>query len=234
MRPSDCELFVEYKKSGSLRLRNELIQENQNLARKVAHKFVGQCSESYEDLEQIAVLGLIKAVERFDPGKGNAFSSFAVPFIRGSILHFLRDHGRTVSVPRVWQETYQAVKRKQKSLEVASEKKALKELNISEQNWTQIKQSMTKTLPLHPEVADQYFEEDAIEEDCEPKDYSELNKAIKKLPIGQRQCLEAVFFRCKADAQAAKYLNIPSAVLARNMDKAIANLKSQLKSCTHN
>jgi RNA polymerase sigma-B factor len=47
-------------------------------------------------------MGLIRAIERFDLSKGNAFSSFAIPYIRGEIQHYLRDKGVTVRIPRRW------------------------------------------------------------------------------------------------------------------------------------
>ena len=69
-----------------------------------------RCAIPYEDLEQIGTIGLLKAVEKFDPTRGVAFTSFAVPYIRGEILHHLRDHGSTVKVPRRMRETYARAK----------------------------------------------------------------------------------------------------------------------------
>lgn len=77
------ELLVSYHASPSVRVRNQLVQLNIGLVRKTAHRVAYQCAEPYEDLEQIGYLGLIAAIERFDPTQGCAFSSFAVPYIRG-------------------------------------------------------------------------------------------------------------------------------------------------------
>ncbi|MFM7577346.1 MAG: sigma factor, partial [Microcystaceae cyanobacterium] len=68
------------------------------------HRLSRQCAESYEDLEQVGYLGLIRAIARFDPRQGKAFSSFAMPYIRGEILHHLRDKGTVLRIPRRWQE----------------------------------------------------------------------------------------------------------------------------------
>lgn len=81
-------------------LRDRLCNLHRNLARKVAHREAAQCPEPFEDLAQLAIIGLLKAIDRFEPAKGNAFSSFAVPYIRGEIQHFLRDHWSHVKVPR--------------------------------------------------------------------------------------------------------------------------------------
>ena len=59
-----------------------------------------------EDLEQVAALGLVKAIDRFDTSRGLAFSSYAVPTIAGEIKRYLRDHAWSVRVPREVQETY--------------------------------------------------------------------------------------------------------------------------------
>ena len=81
-------------------LRNRIVEMNGRLGRQVAGRMVHRCSLDFDELVQIGHLGLIKAVERFDPGTGYAFSSFAVPLIRGEILHYLRDHVSLIRVSR--------------------------------------------------------------------------------------------------------------------------------------
>jgi|SRR5579885_1518707 len=95
--------FVEARDTNPAKakqLRDRLCKLHRNLARKVAHREAAQCPEPFEDLEQLAIIGLLKAIDRFEPSKGNAFSSFAVPYIRGEIQHFLRDHWSHVKIPR--------------------------------------------------------------------------------------------------------------------------------------
>lgn len=102
----DLALFKRYAQQPSVCLRNRLVQLNLGLVRKVAYQMSRTCAETYEDLEQVAVFGLIRAVERFSPDRGVAFSSFAIPYIRGEILHYLRDRGSMIKIPRVWQELH--------------------------------------------------------------------------------------------------------------------------------
>ncbi|PMB03566.1 hypothetical protein CEN49_22860 [Fischerella thermalis CCMEE 5273] len=104
-------LLLEYCKTKNVRLRNILVEQNMGLVRMVAHKMTNCCTLSLEELVQIGTVGLIKAVERFDPTKKRKFSSLAVPFIQGAILQWLRDKGRLVKVPRHLQETHQKIKR---------------------------------------------------------------------------------------------------------------------------
>jgi RNA polymerase sigma-B factor len=110
-RNASEKLWSYYKqrtvtKVQNARLRNEVALDHINLVREIAHRMKSRCTESYEDLEQIGLCGVLKAIEKFDPTKGIAFSSFAVPYIRGEILHFLREHGTGIKVPRCWRELH--------------------------------------------------------------------------------------------------------------------------------
>jgi RNA polymerase sigma-B factor len=96
-------LFVEYHQTGDRAIRDRLIETNVGLAESIARRFTGK-GESDDDLRQVALLGLLKAVERFDPERGLAFSSFASPTIEGEIKRHFRDHRWAVRVPRRTQE----------------------------------------------------------------------------------------------------------------------------------
>ena len=84
-------LLRQYQQTPCNQIRNQLVQLNIGLVRKEVHHWVKQCTESYEDLMQVGCIGLIRAIERFDLSRGSAFSTFAVPYIRGEIQHYLRD-----------------------------------------------------------------------------------------------------------------------------------------------
>ncbi|MEO1623321.1 MAG: sigma-70 family RNA polymerase sigma factor, partial [Cyanobacteria bacterium J06632_3] len=116
LRSRGMELLMQYKVDRSVKLRNQLVKLNAGLVRKIAHRVSHQCAEPYEDLEQIGYIGLIRSIERFDPGQGCAFSSFAVPYIRGEMLHFLRDRGTTVKIPRRWQDLQKEGQKRQAEL----------------------------------------------------------------------------------------------------------------------
>jgi RNA polymerase sigma-B factor len=97
-------LFARYHRSGDPLAREELIERCMPLARSLAIRYA-RTGESTDDLVQVASIGLIKAVDRFDPTRGIAFSSFAVPSILGELKRHFRDHGWAARVPRPLQES---------------------------------------------------------------------------------------------------------------------------------
>jgi RNA polymerase sigma-B factor len=101
--PSSTILFERWRRSGDRRARDELIERFLPLARKLARRYASS-SEPYDDLFQVASLGLVKAVERFDPDRGFAFTSFAVPTIVGELKRYFRDSAWALHVDRSAQE----------------------------------------------------------------------------------------------------------------------------------
>lgn len=100
--------FAEYRRTGDRTIRNELIEEHRWLAVHCARRFAHK-GEPIDDLVQVAMLGVLKAVERFDPGYGVVFTTFAVPTIVGELRRHFRDKTWTVHVPRRAKELYQVV-----------------------------------------------------------------------------------------------------------------------------
>jgi RNA polymerase sigma-B factor len=80
-------------------LRGEIVEAWLPMADRLAGRFRSR-GESFEDLRQVAALGLVKAVDRYDPERGNAFESYAVPTVTGEIKRHFRDHMWTLHVPR--------------------------------------------------------------------------------------------------------------------------------------
>jgi RNA polymerase sigma-B factor len=101
-------LFQRWHDDHDRQARDELIERFLPLARKLAQRYSGS-REPYEDLVQVASLGLVKAVERFDPGRGFQFSSYAVPTILGELKRHFRDTSWALHVDRAAQERAQRI-----------------------------------------------------------------------------------------------------------------------------
>ncbi|MGA7172339.1 MAG: SigB/SigF/SigG family RNA polymerase sigma factor [Candidatus Dormiibacterota bacterium] len=108
-------LFAEYAKTRDPKVREELIPQYAALVHSLARRFAGR-GEPLEDLEQVGYLGLIAAINRFDPSLGLEFTTFATPTILGEIKRYFRDKSWAVRVPRRLQETYARVVRTQQEL----------------------------------------------------------------------------------------------------------------------
>ncbi len=99
----DRRLLVRYHRHGDRSAREELVQRLLPLARRMARRY-RRSDEPLDDLVQVATLGLIKAIDRFDPARETAFSSYAVPTMLGELKRYFRDNGWAVHVPRGMQE----------------------------------------------------------------------------------------------------------------------------------
>jgi RNA polymerase sigma-B factor len=97
------ELFVEFAASRDPVLRSRLVEQHLRLAQYLARRFSNR-GESREDLEQVAALALVKAVDRFDPGRGVSFSTFATRTILGELRRHFRDRAWAMRPPRRLQE----------------------------------------------------------------------------------------------------------------------------------
>jgi RNA polymerase sigma-B factor len=109
-RETERQLLVRYHERGDIAAREELCERFLPLARDLALRYT-YTDEPLEDLVQVASLGLIKAIDRFEPGRGTKFTSYAAPTILGELKRHFRDKGWSLHVPRDLQERTLAVSR---------------------------------------------------------------------------------------------------------------------------
>ena len=114
-RETERRLLVRYHDEGDIAAREELCERFLPLARDLALRYT-YTDEPLDDLVQVASLGLIKAIDRFEPGRGTKFTSYAAPTILGELKRHFRDKGWSLHVPRDLQERTLAVSRATETL----------------------------------------------------------------------------------------------------------------------
>ena len=245
-RSQVMELLVAYHQNPSVSRRNQLVRLNAGLVRKIAHQVSHQCAEPYEDLEQIGHLGLIRAIERFDPSQGCAFSSFAVPYIRGEMLHFLRDRGNTVKIPRRWQDLQKEGQKVRESLmkelgrqpqdtEIASE------LGVSVNEWRNVKlagknrsllsldatvsQQVDSTVTLGDMIPDAHYQTLQLLEE----DRQQLQRALSQLEDKTRAAIELVYFSDLSRKEVAERIEVSPMTVTRRIQRGIQQMVAYLQ-----
>ena len=113
--PTVAARFAELRSSGSVSARAELIERHLPLARSLARRY-RYTPEPRDDLEQVASLALVKAVDGFDPSRGSSFAAYAVVTIVGELKRHMRDTTWAVHVPRALKERVLALERAERSL----------------------------------------------------------------------------------------------------------------------
>ncbi len=97
--------FRELRRTGATEIRNELVEQHRGVAAAIARRFANR-GEPLDDLEQVASIGLVKAVERYDPDRGVPFVGYAVPTITGELRRHFRDRTWTLKVSRRAKDLY--------------------------------------------------------------------------------------------------------------------------------
>ncbi len=242
LRCRGMELLIAYHQHPSIEVRNQLVRLNVGLVRKIAHRVSHQCAEPYEDLEQIGYLGLIRAIERFNPNQGTAFSSFAVPYIRGEMLHFLRDRSSTVKIPRRCQELQKQGQKVREELatklgRLPKEREIAQELGVSISEWqeSKIANKNCKTLSLDatyyttqldnpitlgdalPDY--HYQEQQQLEEERQ-----QLQSALSQLEENTRNAIESVFLLDVPRKEVAKKIGVSPMTVTRCLQKGVKQL----------
>ena len=128
---SEYEMFSEYRRTRDVKLRDELVESYIYIAEILSRKFINRGVE-YDDIYQVACLGILYAVERFDPDKGVKFATFATPTVLGEIRRYFRDKGSFVRIPRkLYEIFYKAEKIRRLSSDI-SRAEIARILNIPE------------------------------------------------------------------------------------------------------
>jgi RNA polymerase sigma-B factor len=245
-RAAARELFVQLLElpAGSperTALREKLVEVHLPLVEHLARRFRNR-GEPLDDLIQVATIGLIKSVDRFDPGRGVEFSTYATPTIVGEIKRHFRDKGWAVRVPRRLQElrlalTSATAELSQQHGRAPTVAELAAQLRLSEDDVLEGLESANaySTLSLDvpeqgeqdsPLVADSLGAED---EELEGVEYREsLKPLLAKLPPREKKILLLRFFGNMTQSQIAEEIGISQMHVSRLLARTLAQLRQDL------
>jgi RNA polymerase sigma-B factor len=247
LKSESLELLQDYQRHSTTEKRNQLVQMNLGLVRKEAHRWVGQCTESFDDLLQVGCIGLIRAIERFEPSKGHAFSSFAVPYIRGEIQHYLRDKTPQVRIPRRWQDLQRQALTVSRELKVQLNRPPVdseiaEALGISQEEWQDVKLTnynralVSLDAPLQSDECETACLGDLLPDrqyrsfQLAQEDQLRVQQALSQLEKRTSEVLEFVFFHDLTQKETADLLGISAVTVSRQVKKGLTALRDLLGS----
>nr|WP_107909705.1 SigB/SigF/SigG family RNA polymerase sigma factor [Streptomyces chartreusis] len=222
-------------------LKDELVRAWLPMAERIAVRFKGR-GENLEDLYQVAALGLVKAVDHYDPDRGHAFEAYAVPTITGEIKRHFRDHMWTLHVPRRVQDLRNRVRSSTKELSQQTPGRAPTVPEIAEH--AQLSEDEVRTgmealdcftaLSLEAEMpgTDGYALGDAIG-GPDPAfevviDRVSVRPCLQRLPERERTILYLRFFRGMTQSNIACQLGISQMHVSRLLSGCFAHLREEL------
>jgi RNA polymerase sigma-B factor len=236
-------LSGEYAHTRDPRLRDTLIAQHQRLVRSIAARFLG-AGESLEDLIQVGNIGLINALDRFDPGQGNRFSTYATPTILGEIKRHFRDKTAGIKVPRWLQELQLAVRRASQSLlhelgRTPTVAELAQRLDVSEENVLVAIEASDAvnllSLDAHLEgqgavdsssLAELVGGYDRTLQEFET--FGDLRIALTRLGEREREVISLRFFDELSQAKIAQQLHISQMHVSRLQQRALQRLRELL------
>ncbi len=235
-------LLVRYHKEGDQRARELVIQEQLPLVEFLARKFSGR-GEPVDDLVQVASVGLIKAVDRFDVDRNIEFSTYATPSILGEIKRYFRDKGWSMRVPRGLQELRQSAKDAIRTETIRTGRSPTvqdlaKALDANEEN---IAEALTlgrayNTSSLDAPVSQDDSEGDTImdlqADENSPIDGLEdrvlLQSAMSGLKDQQQKILQLRFSEGKTQTEIADSIGVSQMHVSRLLRRALDDLRQEL------
>lgn len=242
-REEQTRLFVEYKKTKDKKIRDRLIEENLYIAEILAKKYTNKGID-YDDIFQVASIGLIYAVERFDPDRGFQFSSFATPTIIGEIKRHFRDKGWTIRVPRRIQELSKRINNAKVELaqilqksptvaDIASHLEVSQEevLEAMEASKVYSPQSLDLTYDGGEDsdisLSDLIGQEEEYYTKIDNNDF--LEKAMATLSETEKKILIDRYFNKRTQSSIAKELNISQMTVSRLEKKILEKMKNEIE-----
>jgi len=236
-------LFLKYQKTKDPAVRQQLVELFNNLVVFLAKKFSNR-GEPLEDIVQVGYIGLLQAIERFEPQRGLEFSTFATPTIVGEIKRYFRDKSWAVKVPRRLQETMQRADVAQQRLQARlgrqpSVQEIAKELELEPEEVLEAMEASPaqRTIPFEStgpapkdedglQLTERLGREDENLDKVELQDL--LDQAMRHLTPRERRIMYLRFVDELPQAEVAKRLGISQMHVSRLQRAAVEQLKREL------
>ena len=236
------ELFRRYKEEGDVEAREKLVMSHMNLVRFLANKFKNR-GEPLDDLIQVGYLGLLKAIDRFDPSRGLEFTTYATPTIMGEIKRHFRDKGWSDRVPRRLQELSAKVnqatdvlttelQRSPKIDEIAEYLDA----SVDEVLEAMESSSAYSSVPLEgtgnndnddaPSVLDRYATEDSALNFTD--DRLIIQEALKGFSPREREVIDLRFLQGMTQIEIAEQLGISQVQVSRLLRRTLKKIQDKI------
>lgn len=237
-------LFKKFKETKDRKIREELIERHLYIAEILSKKYANRGID-YDDIYQVASIGLIYAIDRYDIDKGFEFSSFATPTIIGEIKKYFRDKGWTIRVPRRIQELSKKINNakmilSQELQRTPTLKDIAEYLNSTEEEILEAMEGSKVYTPQSLDItydsngddkdvnlADIIGEEDIYFNKIENNDF--LQRGIEKLNEMERKILIDRYFNNKTQVSIANELNISQMTVSRVEKKIIEKFRKEMK-----
>lgn len=231
-------LLREIQQTGSKEARDRLINGNLRLVLSVIQRFTGR-GEDVDDLFQIGVIGLIKAINNFDLSKEVRFSTYCVPMISGELRRFLRDYNH-IKVSRTLRDlAYRAMQAKERLTAEHQREPTMDEIakaiDAKRSDVVLALESVSDPVslyePVYSESGDTLYVLDQISDRNGIDDWLDelvLRDAMKSLGEREKNILYLRFFRGKTQVEVAKEIGISQAQVSRLEKGALQHIKGDL------
>ena len=234
----EWKTYIQKAQEGDKHYRDELVDENIGLVYMVIKRFYGRGCEM-EDLFQIGVIGLLKAIDKFDLNRELSFSTYAVPLIIGEIRRFLRDDGM-IHVSRQIKENARKIaavkeERKKKSNCELTIEELSQATGLSPDDILLAVQATTEVESIYQPIgkdgsemtlADQLM--DTKKNEAEVIDKITVNQLLERLGEKDRRLLELRFWEGKTQSESAKLLGMNQVAVSRLEKRILIGLRKQL------
>jgi RNA polymerase sigma-B factor len=234
------QTFEEFARNRAPELRDQLVTAHLGLAEYLARRFDNR-GEPLDDLVQVASLGLVKAVDRFDPERGLEFSTFATPTIVGELKRHFRDKGWAVRVPRRVQELHlrlgqviaslgQSLGRSPTIAEIAREASASEEEVLEAMEAGHAYRTTSLDAPARGDEPGQSLGDRLGDDDsrlAETEEWVSLSPLLDELPQRERTILHLRFFHGRTQSEIAARMGISQMHVSRLLARTLQQLRER-------